>query len=128
MWGGTYVSVCLHVPTSLCVPVDILSYEPVFLYVPMYPRTSLCVHVCMRICVPMRACAQGAPGLVYVNGNVREWGWGMSRETVFLEAMPDQLPSYLYCHVNQIFSASLPRSLRALSPPGREPQTRLANR
>lgn len=84
------------------------------------------VHLCMYACAYAYIRVSGSQGplicrLVCMHVNVQEWGWGTSGETIFLEAMFDQLPSYLYCHVNQIFSASPPRSLGALSPPGCEP-------
>lgn len=125
-----YVPMCLCVPLyallSLCARVHVCTYVPVCIFVCTHMHVQLCIHACM--CLGVRT-LPGAPDTwACAHANVHEWGWGTGGKTIFLEALLDRLPSYLYCHVNQIFSGSPPRSLGALSPPGCEPQTRLPNR
>lgn len=123
----TYVSVCAPVCSVVSVAsVHVCTYVPVCIFVCTHMHVQLCIHACM--CLGVRT-LPGAPDTwACAHANVHEWGWGTGGKTIFLEALLDRLPSYLYCHVNQIFSGSPPRSLGALSPPGCEPQTRLPNR
>lgn len=125
-----YVPMCLCVPLyallSLCARMPVGTYGPVCIFACTHMHVQLCIHT--RMCLGVHK-LPGAPDTwACAHANVHEWGWGTGGKTIFLEALLDRLPSYLYCHVNQIFSGSPPRSLGALSPPGCEPQTRLPNR
>lgn len=122
----TYLCVCVCPCMFCCLRVPVCTYVPVCIFVCTRMHVQLCSHAC--ICLGVHKLSGAPDTWACVHANVHEWGWGTGGKTIFLEALLDRLPSYLYCHVNQIFSGSPPRSLGALSPPGCEPQTRLPNR